>query len=233
MKYFIITLLFFFEFSAFCKTPKSEDEFKKITAEITEVTKQLQAAWVTKNEEALYSFNIEKKTSPLAEKISSFLDRNPDYKDSFHDKVSILNGLLDKINNQNAKERSKIVEDADKALKKSEKSLGKPVDKKDSSNTLSQNISYDDWFTLQNTGVKSGTKYSFNACVNGSRNVTAARCHVSGSEAKRVFYSTDDIKDIETKKKWVNTINQVACVTAYVTAHEAFIVDIKDSNQCK
>lgn len=94
-------------------------------------------------------------------------------------------------------------------------------------------VPYDEWFTLQSTGIKSGKKYSFVACVNGQRNVTATRCHTSGSEAKRVFYSTDDMKDLETKKKWVNTVNQIMCVTAYVTGHEAFVVDIKDQNECK
>lgn len=94
-------------------------------------------------------------------------------------------------------------------------------------------VSYDDWFTLQSTGIKSGKKYSFIACVNGQRNLTAVRCHTPGSAAKRVFYNTDDIKDLEAKKKWVNTINQNMCVTAYVTGHEAFIVDIKDQSECK
>lgn len=94
-------------------------------------------------------------------------------------------------------------------------------------------VPYDDWFTLQSTGIKSGKKYSFVACVNGQRNATAVQCHVPGSAAKRVFYNTDDIKDLDTKKKWANTINEVKCVTAYVTGGEAFIVDIKDQNECK
>lgn len=98
---------------------------------------------------------------------------------------------------------------------------------------LPQVVSYDEWFTLQSTGIKSGKKYSFIACVNGQRNLTAIRCHVPGSAAKRVFYNTDDIKDLETRKKWVNTSNQVMCVTAYVTGHEAFIVDLRDQNECK
>jgi hypothetical protein len=96
-----------------------------------------------------------------------------------------------------------------------------------------QTVSYDEWFTLQSTGIKSGKKYSFIACVNGSRNVTAVQCHTSGSAAKRIFYNTDDMKDIEAKKKWVNTINEKRCVTAYVTGGEAFIVDIRDQNECK
>lgn len=99
--------------------------------------------------------------------------------------------------------------------------------------TSIETVSYDEWFTLQSTGIKSGKKYSFIACVNGSRNVTSVQCHVGGSAAKRVFYNTDDMKDIEAKKKWVNTINEKKCVTAYVTGGEAFIVDLKDQNECK
>lgn len=104
---------------------------------------------------------------------------------------------------------------------------------KQAKENLPEIVSYDDWFTLQSTGIKSGKKYSFVACVNGQRNLTAVQCHVAGSAAKRVFYNTDDIKDLETKKKWVNAINQNMCVTAYVTGHEAFIVNLKDQSECK
>lgn len=97
----------------------------------------------------------------------------------------------------------------------------------------SENISYDEWFNLYKTGIKSGKKYSFVACVNGARNATSIRCHTSGSEAKRIFYNTDDIKDSDTKKKWVNTLNELQCVTAYVTGGEAFVVDVKNQNECK
>lgn len=99
--------------------------------------------------------------------------------------------------------------------------------------TSAEVVTYDEWFTLQQIGIKSGKKYSFVACVIGSRNATAARCHVSGSAARRVFYNTDDIQDLNMKKKWVNTINENKCVTAYVTGSEAFIVSISDINGCK
>jgi len=98
---------------------------------------------------------------------------------------------------------------------------------------LSDVISYDEWFTMQKTGIKSGKKYTFLACVNGSRDLTAVECHVPGSAAKRIFYRTDDIKDLETKKRWVNTINEVKCVTAYITGGEAFVVSLNNQEKCK
>lgn len=93
----------------------------------------------------------------------------------------------------------------------------------------SQNVSYSDWFTLVNSEIKNGKKYSFEACVIGNRNATAVACNIPGSAAKRVFYNTDDIKDNATKQRWINTINEKKCVTAYVTGGEAFITDIQDS----
>lgn len=93
----------------------------------------------------------------------------------------------------------------------------------------SEVISYDDWFTMVNSQIKNGKKYSFEACVVGNRNATAIRCNIPGSAAKRVFYNTDDIKDVETKQRWINAINEKKCVTAYVTGGEAFITDIQDS----
>lgn len=109
----------------------------------------------------------------------------------------------------------------------------KAKDREENGNKTSTKVSYDEWFALQRTGIKSGKKYSFIACVNGVRNLTAIQCAVPGSAAKRVFYKTDDIKDIETKKKWVNTINKNKCVTAYVAGGEAFIVDLNEQNTCK
>lgn len=98
---------------------------------------------------------------------------------------------------------------------------------------LPEIISYDEWFSLQSSGIKSGKKYSFIACVIGPRNATASRCHISGTAAKRVFYNTDDMKNSDSKKQWVNTANEIKCVTAYVTGHEAFVVNIKDQSECK
>lgn len=102
-----------------------------------------------------------------------------------------------------------------------------------SSQNSSENVSYNEWFDLYKTGIKRGKKHSFLACVNGGRNATSIRCNTSGSEAKRIFYNTDDIKDSDTHKKWINTLNEVQCVTAYVTGGEAFVVDIKNQNECK
>lgn len=111
-----------------------------------------------------------------------------------------------------------------------DKAKNAKVAKKENKSNL---VDYDEWFTLQKTGIKSGKKYTFVACVNGSRDATAVRCNVPGSAAKRVFYSTDDIKDIETKKIWVNTINEDKCVTAYVTGGQAFIYNIQEASACK
>lgn len=98
---------------------------------------------------------------------------------------------------------------------------------------VSESVSYDEWFTLQSTGIKSGKKYSFIGCVIGPRNATAVRCHTPGTAAKRVFYNLDDIQSQEMKQKWVNTNNKDMCVTAYVTGGEAFIVSITDPNNCQ
>lgn len=231
MKSLIVIFILLIGFNAICKTPETEAEFKKLSDELTQVTVYLQKAWDTKNEEAMYSFNIEEKTEPLGEKLSAFRKKNPEYKESFKLKIDALNAILDKINEQHAKDQPKTREEAITALKKSEASLTKL--KESGSNSNSEFVSYEDWFTLQSTSIKSGKKYSFIACVNGQRNLTALQCHVPGSAAKRVFYNTDDIKDLETKKKWVNAINQNMCVTAYVTGHEAFIVDLKDQSECK
>lgn len=232
MKFLIVTLVFILRVNAFCKTPQTEAEFKKLSDEMTQIANDLQNAWDTKNEEAMYSFNIEKKTEPLQEKLTEFRNKNPEYKDSFRDKIDALNNILDKINDRHAKDLPKAREEAVAALKKAEASLARTKMGISSKND-SELVSYDEWFTLQNTGVKSGKKYSFISCVNGPRNVTSIQCHVPGSAAKRIFYNSDDIKNLEVRKKWVNTINQNMCVTAYVTGHEAFIVDIKEQSECK
>lgn len=94
-------------------------------------------------------------------------------------------------------------------------------------------VSYNEWYTLNNTGIKPGKKYTFLACANGVRNSTATDCAASGSSAKRIFYNTDDIKNIEIKKIWLNTVNEEKCITAYVTGHQAYVVDIKNKNECE
>lgn len=128
----------------------------------------------------------------------------------------------------------KLVTSIDKFIEKEKKKDEQTVQKNKGSSAISVDVvSYDDWFTLIKTGIRNGKKYSFIACVNGVRNSTSSRCHSSGSEAKRIFYNTDDISDLETKKKWVNTINKYLCVTAYVTGAEAFIVNIEDEIKCK
>lgn len=96
-----------------------------------------------------------------------------------------------------------------------------------------ESVSYDEWFTLHNTGIKSGKKYSFVGCVIGPRNATAVRCHVPGTTAKRVFYNLDDIQSQEMRVKWLNTNNKDMCVTAYVTGGEAFVVSIAEPSSCK
>ncbi len=60
MKSIVILFLSIISISAFCKTPQSEAEFKKISEEISQITKELQSAWDSKDEEALYSSNIER-----------------------------------------------------------------------------------------------------------------------------------------------------------------------------
>ncbi len=230
----ILVLMFVISAPAFSNsTDSAELEAKALVSELTKVTNEIQKYFDQNNEEALGSFNLDKKLEPVYAKVKSFNDRYPKIKGRFKTEGDRLNALLDKVNDQHAKERAKIVEEASNALKKSEKSLRKVVDKKETTNTTSENVSYDDWFTLQGTGIKSGKKYSFIACVNGPRNATAVQCDVPGSAAKRIFYSTDDIKDIEVKKRWLNTINEKKCVTAYVTGHEAFVVDVKNQSECK
>lgn len=145
------------------------------------------------------------------------------YNDQLNQKIDAL-GKFGDAHPECRKELEAAASEAARELKDIQKQAKK---------TSNEVVSYDEWFTLQSTGIKSGKKYSFIACVNGQRNLTAVRCHIPGSAAKRVFYNTDDIKDLETKKRWVNTINQNMCVTAYVTGHEAFIVDLKDQTECK
>lgn len=230
----ILVLIFMISATAFSNSSdKAEVEAKALASELTKITNEIQKDFDQNNEEALNSYNLERKLDPIYAKVKSFNDRYPKIKGRFKTEGDRLNSLLDKINDQHAKNRSKIVEDATNALKKSEKSLRKAADKNETINTSSENVSYDDWFILQSTGAKSGKKYSFIACVNGARNATAIQCNIPGSAAKRVFYNTDDIKDLEVKKRWVNTINENRCVTAYVTGHEAFVVDVKDQNECK
>ena len=218
---------------AFSNPTDTEVEAKAIANELTKATNEIQKDFDQNNEEALYSFNLDKKLDPIYTKAKSFYDRHPDLKGKFKVEGDRLNLLLDKVNEQHTKGRAAAKEAAINALNKAEKSLRKTEERNNTKDVSSENVSYDEWFTLQRTGIKSGKKYSFIACVNGARNATAIQCSVPGSAAKRVFYNTDDIKDIEAKKKWVNTINENKCVTAYVTGGEAFIVDLKDQNACK
>ena len=98
---------------------------------------------------------------------------------------------------------------------------------------ISEIISYDKWFALQNTRIETGKKYSFIACVLGSRNSTAKKCNVTAASPKRIFYNTDDIKSSEIKKQWINALNENKCVTAYVSKDRASVVDIKSPSDCK
>ncbi|MBY0315400.1 MAG: hypothetical protein K2Q26_07765 [Bdellovibrionales bacterium] len=98
--------------------------------------------------------------------------------------------------------------------------------------TLPEIVSYDDWFTLVNTKIKNGKKYAFIACVYGPRNATSVNCGLPGTTAKRIFYSTDDMRSIDAKKRWINSIEQKMCVEAYVTAGQAFIVDVAPESKC-
>lgn len=93
-------------------------------------------------------------------------------------------------------------------------------------------ISYDEWFNLINTKIKNGKKYSFTACVVGPRNLTAKSCNLSGSAAKRIHYSTDDIKDMEAKSRWINSISELKCVEAYVTSGQAFVTNVGPQENC-
>ena len=104
--------------------------------------------------------------------------------------------------------------------------------KKGSNEKKSQLVSYDEWFTLVNTNIKNGKKYSFIACIYGPRNATAVNCGSSGTKAKRIFYSTDDMRSLDAKKIWINSIEQKMCVEAYVTAGQAFVVDVGPETKC-
>lgn len=234
LKISILTLVVTISLPAFSNSSgNAETEAKAIIAELTKATNEIQKDFDQKNEEALYSFNLDKKLEPIYDKVKSFNGKYPEIKGRFKTEGDRLNALLDKINDEHAKGRVKTAEEAANALRKAEKSLKKVTDNKESTDTNSEFVTYDEWFALQNTGIKSGKKYSFIACVSGPRNATAIQCNVPGSAAKRVFYNLDDMKDLEAKKRWVNTINENRCVTAYVTGHEAFIVDVKNQNECK
>lgn len=149
------------------------------------------------------------------------------YKSDFEAKVSKLDEIS-KTNPECSKEFQGAVSEAVYDLKEIQNSLKKDKNVKASSNSTT----YDEWFTMQSTGIKSGKKYTFKACVNGPRNATAIKCNTPGSAAKRVFYSTDDIKT-DAKSLWINTVNQEMCVTAYVTGHQAYVYDVKEKEQCE
>jgi hypothetical protein len=99
-------------------------------------------------------------------------------------------------------------------------------------------ISYDEWFTVTKVGAEAGKKYSFIACFDGERNMTTIPKIESYTSrnlcvgGKKLFYSTDLVKDKKMQIKMTNVSAEILCVTAFIAGKELQIYSISNQSDC-